>query len=197
MPSFLDKGFSGQWPQDWAKWLEHLKGKPARGLEVGCFDGRATLWFLENILTHPASRMYVVDTFEGGEDHQAAGINCVGLRARFEANLAAHTDRLNISQMRSADYLCKIGGEDLREFFDFIYIDGSHIAADVLADSVLAWPLLQPGGVMFWDDYQWHKTPDTGPNHEPAMAIDAFLACYEGHYRLIHKAYQVCAEKVS
>jgi hypothetical protein len=31
--------------------------------------------------------------------------------------------------------------------FDFVYVDGSHEACDVLSDSVLVWPMLKPQGV--------------------------------------------------
>jgi predicted O-methyltransferase YrrM len=36
-----------------------------------------------------------------------------------------------------------------------IYIDGSHEYEDVKADCRNYWPLLQEGGVMFGDDFDW------------------------------------------
>ena len=36
---------------------------------------------------------------------------------------------------------------------DLIYIDGSHLAKDVLSDAILSWKLLKPSGVMIFDDY--------------------------------------------
>ena len=32
-----------------------------------------------------------------------------------------------------------------------VYIDGSHAARDVIADAVLAWALLRPGGILIFD----------------------------------------------
>ncbi len=32
-----------------------------------------------------------------------------------------------------------------------IYVDGSHKARDVIADAVLAWALLRPGGILIFD----------------------------------------------
>lgn len=81
--------------------------------------------------------------------------------------------------------------------FDFIYIDGSHKACDVLSDSVLAWPLLRPEGVLIWDDYEWTPLMSKGPLHEPKLAIDAFLSCYADQYRVISKGYQVAIEKTT
>jgi len=41
------------------------------------------------------------------------------------------------------------------DHFDYISIDGSHEAADVLSDAVLSWPLLKTGGLICFDDYEW------------------------------------------
>jgi predicted O-methyltransferase YrrM len=52
--------------------LAHLNGAPARGLEIGSFEGRSALWFCENILTHPEARLICIDTFVGSAEHSAA-----------------------------------------------------------------------------------------------------------------------------
>ncbi len=41
-------------------------------VEIGSFEGRSTLWILENLLRHPDSRMHCIDTFAGGAEHGAA-----------------------------------------------------------------------------------------------------------------------------
>ena len=54
----------------WEQYLTEFKGKEnINFLEIGCFEGRSTLWFLENILTHPTSLITCVDDFSrpGGE----------------------------------------------------------------------------------------------------------------------------------
>jgi predicted O-methyltransferase YrrM len=76
--------------------------------------------------------------------------------------------------------------------FDFIYIDGSHAACDVLTDSVLAWQILKPGGICIFDDYEWKYK---GQTTEPKLGIDCFLAGFHGKYNLLYKAYQVAIEK--
>ena len=78
--------------------------------------------------------------------------------------------------------------------FDFAYIDASHEAADVLADAVLTWPLLKPGGLLGFDDYEWHLNPD--PEQRPGPGIDAFLSALRGRYDLVHKGYQVWIRKI-
>lgn len=39
------------------------------------------------------------------------------------------------------------------ELFDWIYLDGRHDFQGVLEDFRAAWPLLKPGGIMVFDDY--------------------------------------------
>jgi predicted O-methyltransferase YrrM len=61
--------------------------------------------------------------------------------------------------------------------YSFVYVDGDHAAARVLADMCAAWDLLLPGGLMICDDYGWTnpEKPDMIP---PKPAIDAFLTCF-------------------
>ena len=47
-----------------------------------------------------------------------------------------------------------VGTSDIdAHFFNFVYIDGSHLKADILSDVVMVWPLLMDGGVILFDDY--------------------------------------------
>ena len=93
-----------------------------------------------------------------------------GVEARFDENvkLAIGTDRRrgvscgrssSAPRSRLPDMIAT--GEAP---FDLIYIDGSHTAADVLTDAVLAFQLLRVGGVMIFDDYLWSM--------EPALSVD-------------------------
>ena len=63
------------------------------------------------------------------------------------------------------------------EYFDWIYVDGSHEAPDVLADAVLAFMLLRPGGLLVFDDYLWAMpdAPVADFYQLPKPAIDAFV----------------------
>ncbi len=193
MPTFSSVG-TLEHVDNWSQWLGRFKRDPINGMEIGAFEGRATLWFFENILQNPHSRMTVVDTFQGGEDHIAAGIDCSKIREFFNNNLREYQnmERLEVWQGDSKDELVAILNLQ-KEFFDFIYIDASHRADDVLMDSMLSWRLLKPGGTMIWDDYGWHFK---GPLSEPKMAIDAFLGCFEGQYRLLHRGWQVAIDKL-
>jgi hypothetical protein len=63
----------------------------------------------------------------------------------------------------------------------------------VLADAVLAWPLLKPGGLVCFDDYGWWLDP--APERSPKLAVDAFLAVMRGRCEVLKKDYQVWVRK--
>jgi predicted O-methyltransferase YrrM len=171
----------------WKVLLAEIAAQPIRILEIGVFEGRSTLWLMENVARHPESRLFYVDTFQGSAEH--AGNLPSDLAARFAENLAAHRARLVGFHGRSFDGLRQLS----ENFFDFIHIDGSHTAPDVLSDAVLSWPLLKAGGLLAFDDYEWSEFPD--PRQCPKLAVDAFLAVHHGTYDVVHKGYQVWIRK--
>jgi predicted O-methyltransferase YrrM len=83
--------------------------------------------------------------------------------------------------------LPKLLAEGKQGFFDFIYIDGSHQAPDVLLDAVLGFELLRDQGMMVFDDYLWQEPLAGGvdPVRCPKMAIDAFVNVYCRKLRVI------------
>lgn len=175
--------------RQWAIDLAHLAGAPdVRALELGCFEGRASCWLLQNILTGTDTVLECVDTFgwegQGTDEHDMGAV-----RERFLANVAEARGETTVRlfEKPSADFL-RIAALD-GALYDFIYIDASHKAPDVLADSILAWPLVPIGGTVTWDDYGWTVPAD--PLERPRPAIDAFLAIMAGRFELVHKAWQV------
>ena len=152
-------------------------------LEVGCYEGQASDWMLRNT----KAELTVIDTFEGSKEHDAEFEKT--LLARFTENIEPHKDRVEILQGTSREKLKTLGNEQ----YDFIYIDGSHQASDVLEDAILAFPLLKENGIMIFDDYTWgggmnyHEIPSTG--------IDAFLNVYGDQLTVLEKNSQVIISK--
>jgi predicted O-methyltransferase YrrM len=173
---------------NWLKWLGHLKDTPAVGLELGTWKGESAEWMVENIFTHPRSRYFCVDTFEGSDEHRLAGIDCSGIEAEARTRLAKF-ENVTIHRNRSDRFLRDCFGRP-----DFIYVDAAHNAMDVLRDSVLAFDLLKPGGIFLWDDYEWKVYPD--PVDCPKLAIDSFLACYARRLEVIGLGWQMCVRKI-
>ena len=156
-------------------------GQPLKFLEVGCYEGRASVWLMENT----NAKLVVIDTFAGGEDLPDEK----DLLTRFRENIAPFKDRVEIWQGTSQDNLKELSKED----FDFIYIDGSHLAKSVLEDAVLAFPLLKKNGIMIFDDYTWRGS--TNQYELPAMGIDAFLFVYADQLEILEKNSQVIITK--
>jgi len=172
----------------WQAMLADFAGKPGlRFLEVGSFEGRSAVWTLQNILTDRSSSLTCVDTFEGGDD--LASMDLTGLRETFMANVKPWRHQVTLLAGQSGVVL-----RQLHTPFDFIYVDASHIAEDVMEDAALTWRLLRPGGLMAFDDYEWNGPPD--PRLRPRAGIDAFLYTRRPNsVRVLYRGIQLFVQK--
>jgi predicted O-methyltransferase YrrM len=176
---FFGSNFFEKWIPDWKKHLGHLKGKEnVVGIEIGCLNGDCSVFCAQQIADGSGSLHTCVDINE---------------TEFLKNNIAPYIDK-NIRFVKATSY------DALRWNFteksaDYIYIDGSHLAIDVLSDAVLAWSLLKDGGILIFDDYGWgiHTTDE---KQKPKLAIDAFMQAYVGHYELIHAGWQVFLKKL-
>ncbi|HTK35117.1 MAG TPA: class I SAM-dependent methyltransferase [Caulobacteraceae bacterium] len=176
MPEFSADWFTANIPH-WKAALAFVRwdaDQPRTAVEIGSFEGLSSLWMLENLLRHPDSRLHCIDTFEGGVEYTQAQND--GMFDRFVANVgqAAGRTKVTIHRQRSNKALLKLAAQGLR--CDFVYVDGSHQAPDVLSDLVLSFEILKPGGLMICDDYLWSHE-ELGRQdilNSPKLAIDAF-----------------------
>lgn len=177
---------------NWAKSLSEFKSKPNLSfLEIGSFEGRSAVWLLENILTDDSSRLTCIDTWKGSIEHQGSKLDLGTIEAHFDHNieLAGKTHQI----IKIKDYSSRALRKLSYDSYDFIYIDGSHKASDVLEDAVLCWRLLKVGGIMIFDDYIWE--PQYAKIESPTIAIDSFLSCYDDQLVIIQKEEQVTVRK--
>lgn len=157
-------------------------------LEIGCFEGRATCWMLQNMLADDGT-IYCLDTFKGGQEHE--GMDLSRLRDVFEDNIlscAKQTQIVQVLENLSVKSLASlIMTERLFGLFDFIYVDGSHEIQDVITDACMAFQLLKPGGVMLFDDYEGTEDMKT--------AINTFLVTHRHKCKLLTMNYQLAIQK--
>lgn len=186
MPEFSTDWLSHHlagWPPlfNFARWDPNA---PKVAVEIGSFEGRSALWMLDNMLLHPDSRIHCIDTFEGSPEHGQAQKD--GLFDRFCRNIIESPHKAKVTAYRKASFpvLAKLYTEGLRA--DFVYVDGSHAAPDVLADCVLAFGLLKVGGLMICDDYLWSQEPHGSEilTNAPKIAIDAFVNIHRQKLRI-------------
>jgi len=186
--------------QNWAKYLRPFAGKPGiQFLEIGTWEGRSACWFLQHILTHQTAHITCVDTFAYSE---------ICFKAYpYMRNIVPHLERRfdhNIHVLNAEKKVTKIKNESQRylrylppkETFHIIYIDGSHVACDILTDAVLSWPLLQAGGVMIFDDYRYCCIADPKNSLlKPKTAIDPFIKIFQEQLAILSRGRQVFLRK--
>ncbi|GAM97443.1 membrane protein [alpha proteobacterium U9-1i] len=167
----------------WTRLIDEIR--PSRVLEIGSYEGRSACFLIQACTTYAPLSLTCVDTWQGGVEHDPEAMGAV--EARFDSNVrracaeAHHDARVRKYKARSVDALTRLIAAGEAGTFDIVYIDGLHIAGDVLADAVLAFELTRVGGFIFFDDYLWHNEPAGAqdPLNMPKPAIDAFINLYQ------------------
>ncbi len=158
----------------WTHLLSMLERRD-KFLEIGSFEGRSACWFLENGLSENGT-LFCVDTWKGSPEFVHLGhVSMTDALNRFKENTGRSKKRgqsIEVRREESQLALMRLILDGHENSFDMIYVDGSHRASDVIADTCLAWRLLKPDGVMIFDDYIFHMSSDI--EDRPKAAIDAF-----------------------
>jgi hypothetical protein len=186
LPSPEEHGFGAtnfhlQWIPIWETVLGHLKNKDnVVGIEIGSLHGCSAVHCLESILTGNNTKLYCID---------------INQSEYLVNNLKPYQNKVEFIKGYSYDVLRSLTHNGLnKDFADYVYIDGSHLAKDVLVDSVLGFALLKPEGIMIFDDYGWgiHTNDET---QKPKLGIDCFLNGFEKYYELLGGGWQVYLKK--
>ena len=189
-----EKIFSHDWFSDkawaWHDVIAPFADQSAEILELGVFEGRSVIFMLEALRQ---SRVTALDHFvikKGWTSSQGITLSMDSEQA-FRQNIAPYGDRVRTIAAKSWNGLTQLIEEQAR--FDIIYIDASHTMPDVMADTLLAWRMLKPGGLFMWDDFlldiwDWHKGP-VGPG------IAAFMRSFPHAWEVLHAGWQVIVRK--
>ena len=175
---FTADWFSSNIPSFW-KHLKSLQGTACSILEIGCFEGRASTWLLQNIATSPDSRLLCLDC--NAQPLLSPNIKQAGGEKRTEFRRGISRETLRTLPLAT---------------YDFIYIDGGHGSTDVLEDAVLSFRLAKPGAIIAFDDYLWND-PQHNQNGVPKPAIDAFLSLYAKKLQVLESNYQIWLRKLT
>ena len=182
---------------------------PTRILEIGSYEGASTTYLIEKLGSYHDLDIHCVDTWEGAVEHLADGnwaSDMPAVEQRFFHNTelaishAAKQVALTVHKQFSDVALATLLAEGKQGYFDFVYIDGSHMASDVLCDAVLGFRLLKNSGLLIFDDYLWQEHLPYGidPVRSPKIAIDAFSNIYCRKIRIEQAPlYQLYVQKIS
>ncbi|MEL6321085.1 MAG: class I SAM-dependent methyltransferase [Cyanobacteria bacterium J06626_14] len=163
----------------WENLLKEWMDQPhVRAIEIGSFQGMSMCWLLDHVLTHPNAQLTSIDP---------------AVQPEFYINLEKTETPSKVIQKAgsSHDVLPTLPPET----YDFVYIDGCHLASHVEQDGILSWSLVKPGGLLIFDDYLW--TDPQYPGQDPKLGIDAFLETVRSHVQIVHRGYQIIAKKGS
>ena len=200
-PIFTNNWFDVTARQIWDTLIPQIN--PTTILEIGSFEGASACYLIEKCASKAPVEIHCVDTWAGGIEHQKAGAKMTEVERRFLDNTklarekVPHPVNLVVHKGLSSTCLAEILSQGLLNYFDLIYVDGSHQAADVLSDAVFSFPLLKNGGVMVFDDYLYGRN-SPNPLDGPKRAVDAFLDVYFQKMKIMWSPNsQVVAKKVS
>lgn len=171
------------WFNSVEKYFRHVPGEPLRVLQIGTYTGDATEWLLNN---RTIERIHDVDTWEGSEESAHESLDFSSVETYYDSRFS--DNRIVKCKMTSDQFFA-----NNNLMFNFVYIDGDHTALQTALDGLNAFKWLETGGIMAFDDYEWHYNGN--PYLEPQRGVDAFLSVCEGQYILIERGYQVWIKK--
>tara|TARA_Y100000590_G_scaffold275409_1_gene309211 strand:+ start:951 stop:1676 length:726 start_codon:yes stop_codon:yes gene_type:complete len=193
--SNLDFKLGGKYTQDWfsynikyiarALYKYNYQNKNLNILEIGCYEGLSTLFFLSLLKN---SKVTCVDPFADFEENKDKNFDQV--YENFLFNTKKYYKRVKLFKGTSDDYF----KNSLNESFDLIYIDGSHYAENVFRDANNSYKYLKKGGIIIFDDFLWDYYKD--PNMNPIGGIKKFLSKYFFSLKIISISYQIIIMKI-
>lgn len=187
--AFSHDWFSGRlWA--WHDFMAPYREDSLEILEVGVFEGRSVVFCLEYA---KRSKVVAIDHFiikKGFTSSQGITLE-IDSEEAFDRNVSRYGDRVRKIASPSWSGLSDLIYE--RKQFDIIYVDAAHTSADVLADSLLAWRMLKPGGLFVWDDFMLDV--DKMSWNTVTEGVCRFLDIYKGQYEWVHAGWQVAVRK--
>jgi len=188
MYNFTTNWFNNTAKTNWDHLIPEIR--PKKILEVGSFEGMSACYLIEKLSGFQDIEIYCIDTWEGSMEHIRDNLDMTDAEQNFDHNIeyaiskSIHRPLIHKWKERSESGLMKLFLEGKQNYFDFIYIDGSHATVDVISDAVLAFKLLKVNGVIAFDDYGW-AAGEKNLDYFPKIAIDAFTTIYGNKVQMV------------
>ena len=171
-------------------------------LEIGSFEGKSTIWFLDNLLRNEKSTITCVDPWnkysqdEDSFNSYSKEETQWDFRSHYETflfniNLSGKKNQVIVKKGYSHTLLPKMITEEKK--YDLIFVDGNHTSPFVLTDAVMGWYLLKENGIIVFDDYLWG---DPGSTNSPKIAIDSFVEIFKDYTEVIWEGLRKSVKKI-
>tara|TARA_R110000803_G_scaffold7048_1_gene22779 strand:- start:34 stop:642 length:609 start_codon:yes stop_codon:yes gene_type:complete len=177
------------------------KETPLDFLEIGSFEGKSTIYWLETYLKNKNSTITCVDPWTSYSQNSNT-LNSYGKENQewdFTNNYKTFTNNIKISNFidkvvvkkgYSHDVLPKLITE--KKLYDLVFIDGNHTSPSVLTDSINSFYLTKSSGIIIFDDYMWG---DINSNNSPKPAIDCFISIFQSYIDVLFTGYRIVIKK--
>ena len=164
-----------------------LKDNINKILEIGSYDGRSSVWFLNNIMNNENSRLYCIDPFFATSNYKDNFLHNINIsHNNTKINIIENTSLLGLSQLIVT-----------KKQFNIIYINGTHYSRDVNQELVISWHLLTINGLLIFDDYLFSGFKENIDSKLlPKDTMEHFLSTISNQYEVIHKDYQLLIKKI-
>ena len=167
---------------------------PKVTIEIGVFEGETT-FNIANLLVsrNPKYKHYAIDPFQASENLKQGVVDKA--KKQFISNMVEFP-QVELIEKPSFDGLLELYQRGIKA--DFIYVDGSHFAKDVLSDAVFGFELLNLGGVMLFDDaVSWRYGEHI--QDSPKIAVDSFIQCNWNRLQVLEMpgGYQTAIKRLS
>ena len=133
-------------------------------VELGSWRGRSAVCWAENL--PPDGRLYCIDTwddaafgcesFPGDTPEMKSKSNW--LMENFLFNTSHVAEKIHTMRRTTIDGLSFLDSMGIKA--DVVFIDAGHLAHEVEADILAAYPLLKEGGILMGHDYGYSGWPD-------------------------------------
>ena len=145
---FTNSWFNDAAKYQWEKLIFQIK--PKKILEIGSYEGASTCYLIQKLAQENSIEIHCIDAWniEMGDDtdykHYGSNVDMSAVESRFRKNTKLAIEKspkkvdFFIHKGFSDDQLIKLLSNNKKNYFDFIYIDGSHLGPDVLCDAVLS-----------------------------------------------------------
>ena len=166
-------------------------GEVVNILEVGSYTGISLINIVKNI---PNSIGYGVDLWSSyNENELLSNMDNLQNELSFHKNIKIEGMNERVFGIKGDSSKVLMDMVVKNNMYDFIYIDGSHLLLDCYLDLILSWKLLEKGGILAIDDYNYKMDSVLD---SPFEAVNHFLKKYENEIKILHKEYRVFLQKL-